>query len=96
MSWVANLKYLGEYLVAGKYFSADVSTNCMKFFGSARRIFKKCGAVSEEIKWHVIGHNTLTILLYGVGSAHLTSKQEQKLSVAYNNSVRRCSFCITT
>ena len=79
LSWVAKLKYLGVYLVAGKHYSVDVSTNCIKFLGSAGNILEKCGAVSEEIKWHVIDHSFLAMCLYGVDSAHLTSERVQKL-----------------
>ena len=93
LSWVAKLKYLSEYLVTGKHFSVDVSTNCIKFLGSACGILQKCGAVNEKIKWHAIDHSCLAILLYGVDYVQLISKQVQKLSVAYNNSVRRC-FCL--
>ena len=41
----------------------------------------------------VIGHNCLAMLLYEADSVNLTSEQVQKLSVTYNNSVRRC-FCL--
>ena len=90
LSWVVKIKYLGVYLVAGKHFCVDVSTNCIKFLGSACSILQKCGAISEERKRHVINHSCLAMLLYGVDSVHLSSEQVQKLSVAYNNSVRKC------
>ena len=70
------------YLLAGKHFSVDVSTNCIKFLCSAFSVIQKCGAVSEEIKWHIIDHSSLETLLHGVDSVHSTSKQIQKLSVA--------------
>ena len=76
------------YLVAENHFSVDVSTNCIKFLGSACSILRKCGAVSEEIKWHAIDYSYLAMLLYGVDFVNLTSEHVQKLSVAYNNSVR--------
>ena len=34
LSWVAKLKYLGVYLVAGKNFTVDAFMNCIKFLGS--------------------------------------------------------------
>ena len=88
MSWVAKLKYLGVYLLARKHFSVDVPTTCIKFLGSACSILQKCGAVSEKINWHVNDHSCLAILQYGVDCVHVTSEQVQKLSLAYNNSVR--------
>jgi hypothetical protein len=90
LCWVDRLKYLGVWLVSGKKFHIDASVNCTKFLGSVIGIMQKCGRVSEEIKWHVIQHSCLPILLYGVDSVVLHNEQIRKLSVAYNNAVRRC------
>ena len=40
LSWVAKLKYLGVYLVAGKNIFVDVSTNCIMFLGFALSILQ--------------------------------------------------------
>ena len=53
-------------------------------------LYYKSASVSEEIKWHVIQHSCLPLLMYGIDSVILCSEQIRKLSVAYNNVVRRC------
>jgi len=90
LQWVDRIKYLGVFTVAGKTFCVDSSCNRTKFLSAVFGILQKCGKVSEEIKFNVIKHSCLEVLLYGVDAVSLKSSQVQKLSVAYNTSVRRC------
>ena len=46
--------------------------------------------MSEEIRWNVIQHSSSPILFYGLDVLHLKAEQVHKLSVIYNNAVRRC------
>jgi hypothetical protein len=88
LQWVERLKYLGVWLISGKKFRIDAAVNCTKFLGSVLGILQKCGRISDEIKWQVVQHSCLSILLYGVDSVLLCPEQIRKLSVAYNNAVR--------
>ena len=90
LKWVKRLKYLGVWLSAGKRFTVDSSLNCTKFVGSTISLLQKSASLAEEIKWHVIQHSCLPLLMYGIDSVILCSEQIRKLSVAYNNIVRCC------
>ena len=90
LQWVERIKYLGVYIVAGKSFSVDSCCNRTKFLSAVFGILQKCGKVSEEVKFNVIQHSCLEVLLYGVDALSLKQCQVQKLSVAYNTAVRRC------
>jgi esterase/lipase superfamily enzyme len=90
LQWVDRIKYLGVYIVAGKTFCVDSSCNRTKFLSAVFGILQKCGKVSEEIKFNVIQHSCLEVLLYGVDAVSLKSLQVHKLAVAYNTAVRRC------
>ena len=59
----------------------------MPYFG----ILQICDNISEEILWNVIQCNCLPILLHDIDSIHLRAAQVQKLFVAYNTVIRRCS-----
>ena len=90
LQWVVRLKYLGVFITSGIKFTVDCSVNRTKFLGSVFGILQKCSYVSDEIKWNVVQHSCLPILLYGVDSVHLSRSQVYSLSVALNTAVRRC------
>ena len=90
LQWVERIKYLGVYILAGKTFCVDSSFNRTKFLGATFGILQKCKNVSEEIKFNIIQHSCLEVLLYGIDSLTLKPSHVHKLSVAYNTAVRRC------
>ena len=90
LQWVDRLKYLGVWLCAGKSFKVDYEVNRTKFLSSVFAILQKTASVSEEIKWNVIQHSCIPLLLYGIDSLCLNVKGVHKLSVALNTAVRRC------
>jgi exonuclease III len=90
LQWVDRIKYLGVYIIAGKSFSVESSYNRTKFLSAVFGILQKCRNVSEEIKFNIIQHSCIEILLYGIDSLSLKPCHVHKLSVAYNIAVRRC------
>jgi hypothetical protein len=53
-------------------------------------ILQKCGNISDDVKWNIIQHSCLLILLYGFDSVTQKAAQVQKLPVAYNTAAGRC------
>ena len=87
---MTRLKYLGVWFRAGKSFSVDHCINRTKFVSTVFGILQKCGNISE-ILWNVIQCSCLPIMLHDIDSVHLQAAQVQKLFVAYNTVIRRCS-----
>jgi hypothetical protein len=90
LKWVSRIRYLGVWICCDRVFNVDISANSTKFMGCTYGILQKCGTVSEEVRWNVIKHSSEPILFYGVDVLQLKSEQVHKLSVVYNNAVRRC------
>ena len=53
-------------------------------------ILQKYRNISEEIKFYIIQHSCIEVLMLGIDFLTLKPSHVHKLSVAYNTAVRRC------
>ena len=85
IQWVEKAKYLGLTLVAGKVFTIDLSETRRKFFVSVNVILSKCQHCSDIVKLSLIETHCLPVLLYGLDSLNLPSRQLAELNSWWNS-----------
>ena len=77
--WVNQIKYLGIYVIGGKYFKVDTSTMRHNFFASMNGILSKCLTVSDITKLCLCETHCLPVITYAVESLNLLSSQYKQI-----------------
>jgi len=93
IQWVNKFKYLSLYFCS-TYGNLDVSNNVHKFYGQYHNIRTVLGYGTREMNVvHLCKVYCLSALMYGCGSWHLQNKEQNRISVAWNNSFRSIFNC---
>ena len=74
------IKYLGIYVIGGKYFKVDTSTMKRNFFASVNGIFSKCQRASDITKLFQCETHCLPVITYAVESLNLLSSQYKEIN----------------
>ena len=82
--WVNQIKYLGIYVLGGKYFKVDTSTMRRNLFLSINGILSKCPRTSD-IKLFVCETHCLPVITYAVENLSLLSSLFKKINSWWNS-----------
>jgi len=86
LPWVNSLKFLGHNFISGKTLKCDFHLMKSKFFGSVNSILGKIGTnTSLNVSLSLVFSKCIPILMYGLESLSLTSKEIQSFSYTYNS-----------
>jgi hypothetical protein len=84
IEWKSELRYLGIFLVCAKTFKCNLQQARQKYFGALNGIFSKIGTkASPAISLSLINSFCLPVLLYGVESMKISSRNLNSLEFAY-------------
>ena len=89
--WANQIKYLGIYVLGGKYFKVDTSTMRRNFFASVNGILSKCPRDSDITKLFLSGTHCLPGISYADESLNLLPSQYKEI-ISWWNSVYRNIF----
>jgi len=85
LSWVAELRYLGIFLVKSRSFKCSLDAAKRDFYRAANSIFGKVGRIaSEEVVIHLIRTKCVPILLYGLEALPPNKSQLASLDFVVN------------
>ena len=70
--WANQIKYLGMYVIGGKYFKVDTSTMRRNLFASVNGILSKCPRASDITKLFLCETHGLPLITYAVESLNLS------------------------
>jgi len=85
LSWVAELRYLGVYLVKSRKLKCSLDAAKRGFYRAANSIFGKIGRIaSEEVVIHLLKTKCVPILLYGLEALPLNKSQLNSLDFVVN------------
>ena len=67
LPWSKEIRYLGVYIIAGRYFRCSITYAKRSFHRSINAIFGKVGRIaSEEVLLELVKNKCMPILLYGL------------------------------
>ena len=89
MHWVNKIKYIGVYFLCNTGLT-DITDSVRKFCGKFNNIMAVLSEHSNDISTlHLVKGYRLPALLYGCKVWHLNDSNMHKISVAWNNCLRR-------
>ena len=87
LHWTKQCRYLGVYFVSNRVFRSSFSQMRSNFYRAFNGILSKVGrCASEEVVLHLLKSKCLPVLLYGVESCPVLSRDKQSLEFT----VTRC------
>ena len=78
--WANQIKYLGIYVIDGKYFKVYVSTMRRNFFASVNEIPSNCPRASDITKLFLCETHCLPVITHAVKSLNLLSSQYKEIN----------------
>ena len=87
--WVNECKYLGLVLVSGRKFTCRLEDQRRRFCKAVNSVICNGKGLSEEILLSVIRAQCLPILMYSSEVWRCNMEELRKVSVSYNNAIRR-------
>ena len=87
--WANEMKYLGIYVIGGKYFKDDTSTMRRSFSASVNGILNKCPRASDITKLFLCKTHCLYVITYAVESLNLLSSQYKEINSWWNSVYRK-------
>ena len=80
LRWLAEIRYLGTYIVSNRNFRCNVSNSKRSFYRAANAIFGKIGNVaSEDVILHLLYSKCIPVLIYGLESFVLNSSDKRSV-----------------